>query len=191
MNKIKQIIASLKPYRGILYFLFLLFFFHFSWKTAIDGDMGDTRMYLFGKDITPAWFYPACVWLASSAEWFIRLFPNMQDLVREQTLLYFPCDGGIRISIVWGCLGFKQMFIYSCIILFYGGPFLKKLAYIPLSCVILTAYNIIRIGLITIFIRNHPERFDSLHDGIFRYIYYTIVFLLWVYWEERYCNRKG
>jgi exosortase/archaeosortase family protein len=174
--------------------LFLLFLFHFSWKIAIDGDMGGDRMYLFGKDITPAWFYTACVWLTSCAEWFIRLLPNMQDLVRESILLYFP-QGGITISIVWGCLGLKQMFIYSCIILFYRGPFLKKLAYIPLSCVILTVYNIIRIGLITVFTRGYPERFDSLHDGIFRYIYYTIVFLLWVYWEEvivkRHRNEKS
>jgi exosortase/archaeosortase family protein len=194
MNKIKQIIASLKPYQGILYFLFLLFFFHFFWKIAIDGDMGEDRMYFFGKDMTPAWFYPACVWLTSAIEWFIRLLPNMQDLVREPTSLHFP-NGGITIIIVWGCLGFKQIFIYSCIILFYRGPFLKKLAYIPLSSVILTIYNIVRIGLITVFTRGYPERFVSLHDGIFRYIYYTIVFLLWVYWEEvivkKYINEKS
>jgi exosortase/archaeosortase family protein len=193
MDKIKQIILYFKPYKGILYFLFLLFFFHFSWKIAIDGDMGENILYFFGKDITPAWFHSACVWMTLAVEWFIRLLPGMQDLVRGATVLYFP-DGGITISIVWGCLGFKQMFIYSCIILFYPGPFLKKLAYIPLSCVILTAYNIIRVGLITVYTRGYPERFDSLHDGIFRYIYYTVVFLLWVYWEEvivkKYRNEK-
>ena len=182
-NKIKQIIASLKPYNGILYFSVLLFFFHFSWKIAVDGDMKGDYIYLFGKDITPAWFHTACLWLTSAIAWFVRLLPGMHDLVREPAALYFP-DGGIRILIVWGCTGIKQMFIFAGIILFYWGPFLKKLVYIPLGCIILTAYNVIRIGLVAVFTRGYPERFDSLHDGIFRYIYYTVVFLLWVYWEE-------
>jgi exosortase/archaeosortase family protein len=119
--------------------------------------------------------------------------PGTQDLIREPVLLYFP-NGGIRIAIVWGCTGLKQMFIFAGIILFYWGPFLKKLWYIPLGCTILTIYNIIRIGLVTLFTRGYPERFDSLHAGRFRYIYYTIVFLLWVYWEEvivkKYRNEK-
>lgn len=183
MNKLRQRIVFLKPYKGILYFLVLLFFFHFSWKAAIDGDIDGDYIYFFGKDITPAWFHTACLWLTSAIAWFIRLMPGTQDLVRESAVLYFP-DGGIKVSIVWGCTGIKQMFIFAGIILLYWGPFLKKLWYIPLGCTILTVYNIIRIGLIVMFTRGYPERFDWLHDGIFRYIYYTIVFLLWVYWEE-------
>jgi len=193
-DKIKQLIVSLKPYKGILYFLVLLFFFHFLWKIVIDGDRTGDTMYLFGKDVTPAWFHTATFWLTSAVAWFIHLLPNTQDLVRESTMLYFPNNEGFKISIVWGCTGIKQMSIFAGIILFYWGPFLKKLWYIPLGCIILTIYNIMRIGLITVFTRGYPERFDSLHDGIFRYIYYTIVFLLWVYWEEvivkKYRNEK-
>ncbi|GHT64076.1 hypothetical protein AGMMS50239_21140 [Bacteroidia bacterium] len=192
-DKIKQLILFFNPYKGILYFLVLLFFFHFSWKIAIDGDMEGDYIYLFGKDITPAWFYTACLWLTSAVAWFVHLFPGTQDLIKEPVLLYFP-NGGISIAIAWGCTGLKQMFIFAGIILFYWGPFLKKLWYIPLGCTILTIYNIMRIGLITLFTRGYPERFDSLHDGIFRYIYYTIVFLLWVYWEDvivkKYRNEK-
>ena len=192
-DKIKQFIVSLKPYKGVLYFLVLLFFFHFSWKIAIDGDMGGDNMYLFGKDITPAWFHTAVLWLTSAAGWFVRLLPGTQDLIKEPTMLYFP-DGGIKIIIVWGCTGIKQMFIFAGIILLYWGPFLKKLWYIPLGWIILTIYNVIRVGLTVVLTRGYPERFDSLHDGIFRYIYYTIVFLLWVYWEEvivkKYRNEK-
>jgi exosortase/archaeosortase family protein len=195
IDKIKQFIIS---HKGILYFLVLLFFFHFAWKIAIDGDMddggvGEDYMYLFGRDITPAWFHTATLWLTSAVAWFVQLLPGTQDLIREPNALYFP-DGKITILIAWGCTGIKQMFIFAGIILFYFGPFLKKLWYIPLGCLILTIYNVIRIGLITVFTRGYPERFDSLHDGIFRYIYYTIVFLLWVYWEEvivkKYRNEK-
>jgi exosortase/archaeosortase family protein len=180
----------MNKYKGIIYFVCLLFFFHFSWKMAIDGDMVGTQMYLFGKDITPEWFNTACRWLTVAAGWFVHLFPNTQDLVIENTLLYFP-DGGIKIAIIWGCIGLKQMSIFCGIMIFYRCfPFEKyqwnKLWYIPMSCILLTIYNVIRIGSIVLLTNGHPERFESLHDGIFRYIYYTIIFILWVVWEEFY-----
>jgi exosortase/archaeosortase family protein len=185
MNKnIKKIITLIAPYKGILYFLFLLFFFHFSWKIAIDGDMDSERMYFFGRDITPDWFYTACRWLTMAASWFVRLFPDTESFISEDYSLYFP-DGGIKIGIIWGCTGIKQMFIFAGIMIAYFGPWVKKLWYIPMGCIILTLYNIIRIGSITLLTNGHPEKFDSLHDGIFRYIYYTIIFLLWLYWEEK------
>ena len=183
-KKLNDIIRFLKPYKGILFFLFLLFFFHFSWKIAIDGDMDSTNIYLFGKDITPAWFGASCRGMTQAVVWFIHLFPNTQDLLVLPTHMKFPTEGNIWIGIIWGCLGFKQMSIYAGIILFYWGPLLKKLWYIPLGCFILTVYNVIRIASIVWLTNGAPDRFQSLHDGILRYIYYTIVFLLWVVWEE-------
>lgn len=187
---IRKLKNTLEPYSGILLFLILLFFFHFTWKWAIDGDQDSTRMYVFGKDCTPAWFDTASLMLAKIIYWLIHLFPGNEDFIRDGTLLYY-IDGGIRIRIIWGCTGIKQMFIFAGIILFYRGPFLKKLWYIPLGCLVLTLYNIVRTSLISVLTNQHPERFDSLHDGIFRYIYYGIVFLLWVVWEEYFVKKKG
>ncbi|MCL1933792.1 MAG: exosortase/archaeosortase family protein [Candidatus Azobacteroides sp.] len=180
-EKFKPLLLFLKPYIG---FLFLLFFFHFAWKIAIDGDMDSEYIYLFGKDITPSWFGASCRGLTQAAAWFIHLFPNTQDLLVEATRLKFDTKDNIWIGIIWGCLGFKQMSIYAGIILFYWGPLLKKLWYIPLGCFILTGYNVIRIATIVWLTNGHPQRFESLHDGILRYIYYTIVFILWVVWNE-------
>ena len=179
----KEIKKHIEPYSGILLFLALLFFFHFSWKLAIDGDMDGTRMYVFGKDCTPSWFDTASLWLTKSVHWLVRLFPHTEHFIRGGYLLYF-LDGGILIRIIWGCTGIKQMFIFAGIMLLYRGPFLRKLWYIPMGCLILTLYNIVRIALICVLTNQHPERFDSLHNGIFRYIYYGIIFLLWVVWEE-------
>ena len=188
--KINRVKSFLKPYEGILFFVFLLFFFHFSWKIAIDGDIDSTNMYLFGKDITPSWFTSSCVGLTQLVAWFIHLFPNTQDLLVADTKMRFPTEGNTWIRIIWGCLGFKQMSIYAGIILFYWGPFLKKLWYIPLGCFILTVYNVIRIATTVWLTDGAPERFHSLHNGILRYIYYTIVFTLWVVWEELIIKRK-
>ena len=183
-GKLYRLLDVAKPFKGLLFFVFLLFFFHFLWKISIDGYMDSDYMYLFGKDITPSWFSTACQCFAKTVARFIQLFPNTQDLLFDKDKMKFATEGNSWIRIIWGCLGFKQMLIYSGIILFYWGPFLKKLWYIPLGCCILTVYNVIRIAVIVWQTDGHPEKFDSLHDGILRYIYYTIVFLLWVVWEE-------
>jgi len=185
MNQtLKTIQRFIKPYEEILFFMVLLFFFHFSWKIAISGDTDSEYIYLFGKDITPPWFEASCRILTRTVAWFIQLFPNTQELMVDGIRLKFPTEGNSWIRIIWGCLGFKQMAIYAGIILLYWGPLLKKLWYIPLGWCILTGYNVIRIATTVWLTDGHPERFESLHDGILRYIYYTIVFLLWVGWEE-------
>jgi len=195
-EKLYRIIRFLKPYKwlqGILFFMFLLFFFHFSWKIAIDGDMTSKNIYLFGKDITPSWFAASCRGMTQTVAWFIQLFPNTQDLLvelGEDFQLKFPTEGNVWIRIIWGCLGFKQMAIFAGILLFYWGPFLKKLWYIPMGWCILTAYNVVRIATTVWLTDGAPERFESLHDGILRYIYYMIVFLLWVVWEELIVKRN-
>jgi len=183
-EKLNRIARLLKPFKGILFFLFLLFFFHFAWKIAIGGDIHDTNIFLFGKDITPSWFDPACHLFTQAVAWFMRLFPSSQELLVQYNRLKFATEGNVWICIIWGCLGFKQMLIYSGVILFYWGPLLKKLWYIPMGWLILTAYNVIRVATTVWLTNGAPERFDSLHDGILRYIYYTIVFLLWVVWAE-------
>jgi exosortase/archaeosortase family protein len=141
-------------------------------------------MWFLGKDVTPSWFVASNRGMVQIVAWFIHLFPNTQDLLMDSNQLKFNTKGNIWIRIVWGCLGFKQMLIYAGIILLYWGPLLKKLWYIPLGCFILTVYNVIRISITVWLTDGNPVRFDSLHDGILRYVYYTILFFLWVIWEH-------
>jgi len=204
----------IEPYKGIIIFLFLLFFFHYSWKITVDND-GSTvspiiekikhtigvyqtddrpqfepnRMYFWGKDVTPDWFETLEIWLTEAAAGFVRLNPGQNDLLTDGIRLYFP-NPRITIVIEWGCLGLKQMAIFACIILFFPGVFLRKLWFIPFGCFILTLYNIVRIGTTVILTRDDPSRFQSLHDGILRYIYYIILFLLWVSWADYFGKKK-
>jgi len=192
-NSLASVWRTIAPYKGVIYFLGLLFFFHVGWKLTIEGDRDSEYMYFLGKDVTPAWFATACFYLTQATAWFIRLLPNTQNLVVDDSTLFFP-NGGIHIFIIWGCIGIKQLFIFSGIMIFYRSPLKgkfqwNKLWYIPLGCTVLTIYNIIRIGLIVVLTNGHSERFDSLHDGIFRYIYYLIIFAFWVVWEEVYVKR--
>jgi len=37
-------------------------------------------------------------------------------------------------------------------------------------------------------IYNHREWFDFLHEHLFKYLFYGILFLLWMWWEEKFAS---
>ena len=185
MNKqIKQIINFLSPYWGVIYFVALLLFTHFLWKFVVDGDLHGQQIAILGKDLTEQ-FHFLSAFTAKAVHWFVHLFPNTGDFMIEDTRLFF-LNENFPIHLIWGCTGVKQLYIFIVIIAFYRGPWKKKLWYIPVGCVVLWIYNIVRIASISYLTIGHHERFDFLHEGLFRYIFYGLIFLLWVIWEEKF-----
>lgn len=209
-GKFRVIRRAARPYRGIILFVALLFLFHYLWKVTVSNDGSEAsgwvlrlrsalgipesedgfdRMYFLGRDVTPAWFWSLERCLTEAAACFVRLFPGYGDVITDGVRTYFPGSDYSTLT-VWGCLGLKQLFIFTGIMCFYTGPFTKKLWYIPLGWLVLTAYNVVRIGLISILTRYSPGSFEPLHDGVFRYIYYILLFVIWVIWAEYLDVRK-
>lgn len=185
MNKqIKHIINVLSLYWGVIYFITLLLFTHFLWEWAVDGDLQSQQIAILGKDLTMQ-FHSLSTFTAQTVHRFVRLFPDTNDFLINDTYLKFA-GGRFTLNIIWGCTAVKQLYIFIVIMAFYRGPWKKKLWYIPLGCVILWVYNIIRIASIAYLVSDHPERFDFLHEGLFRYIFYGLIFLLWMIWEEKF-----
>ena len=181
-KQIKIFIHALSPYKGIIYFLVMLFFSHCLWKWVVDADFHGQDIAIFGKDFTPQ-FYSLSQKTATWVYDFMKLFPKTDHLRINDTFIMF-LGGDMILNIIWGCTGVKQFFSFFMVMVFYLGPWKKKLWYIPLSLAILWIYNIIRIAAIIFLTENNRDRFEFLHDGLFRWIFYGIIFLLWVYWEE-------
>ena len=184
-----NLLEFLKPYKGIIYFVTLTLATHFLWKLAVTGNLRGAEISIFGIDMT-AQFETLSHWIAGICYFIIKLFPGTDTFTSEGVIMYFT-DGEMKIRIIWGCTGVKQLYIFSTIILLYSGPVKDKLWYIPCGCVILWTFNIIRIVAIYFLTRNHAEWFDFLHEGIFRYVFYGIIFLLWVIWEEVYVKKNA
>lgn len=180
---IRSLVRTLKPLAGIVYCLAVIFAAHLLWKWVVDGNLYGQQIAIFGKDCTP-FFYQISQWTAKVIYSFASLFPGAEDLHLNDTNFFFT-EKKITLSIIWGCTGIKQFYVFLLVILLYPGPWKKKLWYIPVGILILWAYNIARITAIIFLTRNHPEWFDFLHEGLFRYLYYGLIFFLWVYWEEK------
>ena len=153
---------------------------HFFWKFTVLGDETDRFVTFFGMDISAPFIAMSghVAFMVSKLLDFmnfpVELTPN--NIIRH--------DNGIAVMIVWSCTGLKQAYIFTCIILFYKGPFLKKLWFIPLGLVFVYLFNIVRIAAISAFIKTNPEWFYILHEHVFKYLFYAMIFGLWVVWEE-------
>ena len=171
---------KLAPYRGVIGFVVILMASNLIWKYNVLGDETDTLVTLFGMVISAPFVYMArrvaelCTWLLHSTGHNVTL--DTSNILRH--------DNNVSVQIIWGCTGLKQAYIFICNIAFSRGPWAKKMWYIPLGLIVVYLFNIFRITFIIAFIENHHNTFDLLHFYIFKYLFYTIIFIMWVYWEE-------
>ncbi|OIP81049.1 MAG: hypothetical protein AUK44_10865 [Porphyromonadaceae bacterium CG2_30_38_12] len=154
---------------------------HFLWKFTVIGDETDTQVQFFGFDISAPFSFMASH-VASASYFILHALGSDVQLLTHNWLRY---PNHVNVQIVWSCSGLKQAYIFTCIIAFSHGKFVKKMWFIPLGLVVVYFVNIIRIAAITALIEHHPEQFELLHEHIFKYAFYAFVFALWVWWEEK------
>jgi exosortase/archaeosortase family protein len=65
-----------------------------------------------------------------------------------------------------------------------SGAWKHKLWYIPLGWGIIYGFNILRIYWISLIMQPHPELFLLFHNYLFKYLFYFVIFLMWVLWEQ-------
>jgi exosortase/archaeosortase family protein len=104
--------------------------------------------------------------------------------------MYLHYFNGNGVRIVWGCTGIKQSFIFLSVMLLARGSWKNKLWFIPLGLFLCYLINVVRITAITAIVKHHPEAFEMLHGYLFKYLYYGLIFLIWIFWEEVIVKKK-
>jgi len=180
---------KLEPFRGVILFAVVLMLSNIFWKYQMVGDEAsntDSVVTFWGFNISAPF-----IWMArhvtTVSYYILHLFGYYVNLNPVNILQH---SNGTSVQIIWACTGLKQMYICFCILAFARGPWLKKLWYIPLSLFVVYAFNIFRISFIVGCVENHPHWFHFLHLYAFKYVFYGIIFLLWVYWEEKIAGKK-
>lgn len=172
---------ALVKYQGVIYFMAVLLASHFFWKFTMKGDESDDDVTFFGIELTQG-FEAASTHVAQVTAFLLDFNGFDVTLNKENVIRH---TNGNAVKIVWACTGLKQAYIFFCIIAFYAGPWRKKLWYIPAGLVVVYLFNIFRITYIAAAMKEHPEQFDLLHLHVFKYLYYGVIFLMWVLWEEK------
>lgn len=182
LEKLEIFKKRLSPYADILLFVVCLLGANAVWKLCVSGDENGDAVFLFGT-----WDITFCFdWLA---EHTARVVAWWTSLVRP-TLTYYPpvvmrFDSGFAVRIVWSCTPIKQSFIWLIIILFARGTWKNKLWFVPFGWLCAYLFNILRITLIGFLCEFHPAMFPFWHEYVFKYLFYGMLFLLWVWWVEK------
>ncbi|MBQ7697731.1 MAG: hypothetical protein IJT35_04030 [Paludibacteraceae bacterium] len=171
---------SLTPYRGFIVFAVTLVAANTVWKLSVHGDeagVGDVM--LWGMTVTP--FFEALARHTATAVHRL-LCLTREGITLVDNVIRFPEGHGNHI--VWGCTPVKQSFIWLCLMLTASGAWKHKLWYIPLGWGIIYGFNILRIYWISLMMQPHPELFHLFHNYLFKYLFYFVIFLMWVLWEQ-------
>jgi len=93
--------------------------------------------------------------------------------------------------IIEGCNSISIIILFVSFIIAFSGKFKTTLFYLLFGCVTIYVVNLIRIVILTIGLYNYPWRREILHSVIFPLIIYGLVFLLWMFWVNRFVNLKS
>lgn len=180
-ERLSVIGERLAPFVDVTIFVITLLVANYFWKFTVIGDEYGDQVTWLGWDITAPFEWVSCH-EASIVYTMVSWFRDTVHLVNGSTIRF---DSGPGTIVVWSCTGLKQAFIWFWLILTVRGGWLHKLWYIPFGWVCCYAVNIVRIFLIALIIEHHPGWFHMLHDGLFKYLFYVILFGLWLIFVEK------
>ena len=170
-----------EPYQDVIIFMVTLLVANYFWKFTMVGDEDGEIVTWFGLDVTAPFAYMVNH-ITSVVYWLISLFRDSAYRVGDHIIRF---KTGTGTSIIWGCSGLKQSFIWLCLILTVQGGWKHKLWFIPFGWICCFVFNVLRIFLIALLTEHHREWFYFLHDGLFKYAFYAMMFGLWLWFVEK------
>ncbi len=99
-------------------------------------------------------------------------------------------QGGDPIWIGVPCNGVTLMALFTIFITFFPGPTKTKLWFIPLGILIIHVSNILRVSALALVNRYYPQYLDFNHTYTFTFTVYSIIFILWLVWANKYSGIK-
>ena len=175
----KQEYNTLRPdLWDLLIFTIALVIANYFWKWTVTGDEGTGLVTWFGLNISAPFRWMAAN-ITDTVFAIVSLFRDSLHQVGDYALRF---DNGVGTRIVWSCTPMKQCFIWLALIAStrtIARMGWHKLWVIPAGWLLIYGINILRISAITLLIEFHPDWFHMLHDYVFKYLFYGIMFALW------------
>ena len=104
----------------------------------------------------------------------------------SQPAVKFIYNGSYVARIIEGCNALSVMILFVSFIVAFSGKIRTTILFILGGCLLIHILNIARIALLASAIFHYPEYEGFLHGVIFPLFIYSVVFLLWVIWVNKY-----
>ncbi|HEY1196356.1 exosortase family protein XrtF [Flavobacterium sp.] len=95
-------------------------------------------------------------------------------------------NGKYLASITEGCNVVSIMILFVSFVAAFSGKLKQTVLFIIFGILSLYVLNIVRIALLTVLLFNFPEQNHFLHGVVFPLIIYGYVFILWIFWVNRF-----
>lgn len=172
-------------YKSVIKFIltFLLVYISFSvvYKLYLDASDGSE-------------FYPDYMThlVAKQSESLLNTFGYDAQLLRhpEEPSMKITVNGKYLARIIEGCNSISVIILFIAFIIAFSGKLKTTFFYILSGSVLIYTVNLSRIVILTMGLYHYPERKEILHTVVFPSIIYGLVFLLWIFWVNRFSKLK-
>ncbi|NNE30906.1 MAG: exosortase family protein XrtF [Winogradskyella sp.] len=95
-------------------------------------------------------------------------------------------NGNYVARVIEGCNAVSIIILFIAFVVAFAGKLKTTFLYCLAGSIIIYAFNLIRIVILSIGLYHYPWRKEILHTVIFPLIIYGTVFLLWMFWVNRF-----
>lgn len=173
---------ALHPLNDIIFFLALLFGFHFIYLGWSQG------LGFWPLEQQVQWLFET---VAAGALWqsvWVLQTLGVEVYIIDQTI--YANNMQSFVSVVPECTTLKQWIHWIAIMAIFPGPRKHKLWYLPLGVAIIHLTNLVRITGLLLIQFPFPGKFHFFHDYFFKTLFYAVIFLMWVVWNEKFKSAK-
>ncbi|MCW3076602.1 MAG: hypothetical protein JWO32_1211 [Bacteroidetes bacterium] len=98
-------------------------------------------------------------------------------------------DGSNGVWVGSNCNAITLFTLFSVFIIAYPGHQKSKLWFIPLGIVFIHVLNLLRVVALALIAFYYPSYLNFNHTYTFTFIVYAFIFLLWMFWINKYSNK--
>ncbi len=123
-----------------------------------------------------------------NAEQLLKLF-NYDIIIQKSSQNPWQeiiLNGKFIARITEGCNALSVMILFVSFVAAFSGNFKKTLLFIILGLISIYVLNVIRICLLIVLSYNFPQYTRFLHGTFFPLMIYGYVFILWIFWINRF-----
>ncbi|WP_194766817.1 exosortase family protein XrtF [Tamlana sp. I1] len=108
----------------------------------------------------------------------------------DEPSLMLVLNGRYLARIIEGCNAFSVIILFISFVIAFSGKLKTTFFYVLAGSVLIYCANVLRIAVLSMGLYHFPKYESVLHNVIFPGIIYGIVFILWVFWVNRFSKLK-
>lgn len=175
----------LDAFKDVALFMIILLFFHIMWRTFIR-DILSVEFINSSSNWLAVQVYSESRWVLEKLGVNITSFDELRIGQSFRSNVFYHAENNGYVSVNSSCSGLKQFYQWFFLMVLFPGPWKQKIWFIPTGIIIIHLVNVFRIITMVFVTIYMAEYWDFIHDWILRPFFYVVMFILWVWWNEKF-----